>query len=412
MRQVKNAIIFAFYIVFFFLCQRGMAAECRDQTTWDGVCKRWCTRDDDDPRDILRAQMQCAKTCDWCGIWTEWTDLNTCNHKDQCGLADKNQSRICTPGTGRCPGLAKRELMCRDTRCPSPIAIQGGWSHWGAWSPCSEICEAVGEREKKRTCTNPAPKFGGWDCILFGPSLITGRCYNEKCPGWTEWGSYSACSKQCGSGVKERIRNCTAPAHAQARFCQGEGVEKTNCFLKSCYIPVHGGWGRWLPVGNCTKTCGNGHQMFTRECNNPAPLNKGKPCAGPTAELRPCMIRECGISYWATWSNWRRCSSECDIGISTRTRTCHQINQQHCLGSAHASKICHSKCDTDSIHSLFVDMEYSHGVDKYINDHVDSSRLMTSLALASIPLLLYVALLIWKYFDHIRRLRKYSLIKK
>ncbi|XP_068687209.1 A disintegrin and metalloproteinase with thrombospondin motifs 6-like isoform X1 [Montipora foliosa] len=45
----------------------------------------------------------------------------------------------------------------------SPI-INGHWSSWSAYSNCSRPCDG-GVQFKSRTCTNPAPKNGGKDCL-------------------------------------------------------------------------------------------------------------------------------------------------------------------------------------------------------------------------------------------------------
>ena len=40
--------------------------------------------------------------------------------------------------------------------------MDGGLSEWGPWSPCPEGCYTV--KSRSRTCTNPAPAFGGQPC--------------------------------------------------------------------------------------------------------------------------------------------------------------------------------------------------------------------------------------------------------
>lgn len=43
------------------------------------------------------------------------------------------------------------------------IAVNGSWSTWTDWSPCTESCGA-GTRQKTRLCDNPVPLFGGAQC--------------------------------------------------------------------------------------------------------------------------------------------------------------------------------------------------------------------------------------------------------
>lgn len=42
--------------------------------------------------------------------------------------------------------------------------VDGGWSNWNAWSPCSSPT-GDGWRIRARTCSNPSPLNGGHDCV-------------------------------------------------------------------------------------------------------------------------------------------------------------------------------------------------------------------------------------------------------
>ncbi|PSN50868.1 A disintegrin and metalloproteinase with thrombospondin motifs 12 [Blattella germanica] len=58
------------------------------------------------------------------------------------------------------------------------------------------------------------------------------------------------------------------------------------CFDRKC-VPsgkrstaVNGQWGRWSSWTTCTRTCGGGITFSERDCNNPAPMNRGRYCLG------------------------------------------------------------------------------------------------------------------------------------
>jgi Type IV secretion system pilin/Thrombospondin type 1 domain len=57
--------------------------------------------------------------------------------------------------------------------------VNGGWSAW-TWSPCSvTACGQTGTQTGTRTCTNPAPASGGYDCS--GNSTATQSCNTGVC---------------------------------------------------------------------------------------------------------------------------------------------------------------------------------------------------------------------------------------
>lgn len=64
---------------------------------------------------------------------------------------------------------------------PFLFVVHGKWTPWGPYGPCSKTCGG-GTQSRSRTCTNPAPAYGGKDCV--GPKTELRKC-NEKvrCPG-------------------------------------------------------------------------------------------------------------------------------------------------------------------------------------------------------------------------------------
>ena len=58
--------------------------------------------------------------------------------------------------------------------------MNGAWTPWIDWTDCSATCGS-GSQSRSRTCTNPAPKNGGSDCV--GDSFETIDCNLGECPG-------------------------------------------------------------------------------------------------------------------------------------------------------------------------------------------------------------------------------------
>ena len=62
------------------------------------------------------------------------------------------------------------------------VAVDGGWSAYGAWTECSASC-GDGSQSRSRTCNNPSPAHGGQQCS--GQATENRVCSSAKCPGKT-----------------------------------------------------------------------------------------------------------------------------------------------------------------------------------------------------------------------------------
>lgn len=52
--------------------------------------------------------------------------------------------------------------------------------------------------------------------------------------------------------------------------------------------PVDGGWGDWSGWSKCTRDCGGGITMLSRQCDNPKPANGGSFCVGERVRYQVC----------------------------------------------------------------------------------------------------------------------------
>ncbi|XP_052105125.1 uncharacterized protein LOC127738077 isoform X2 [Mytilus californianus] len=254
----------------------------------------------------------------------ETVDSKCPGENKQCGTIDGSRVCECAEGYERDTDIP---LNCKKKPAASPTeeevpSIDGGWTEYGEWSPCTKSC-GPGERVRTKTCTNPAPANGGKMCE--GRSRETESCYKDECPvdgGWTEYGEWSPCTKSCGTGERSRTRTCTSPSPAYGgKTCDGKSQETESCNTDEC--PVDGGWteyGEWSP---CTKSCGPGERVRTRTCTSPTPANGGKKCDGRSQETESCYRDECPVDGgWTDYGEWSPCTKSCGTGERFRTRTC------------------------------------------------------------------------------------------
>ncbi|KAL5251920.1 hypothetical protein ACHWQZ_G014901 [Mnemiopsis leidyi] len=180
------------------------------------------------------------------------------------------------------------------------ISVDGGWSGYGGWTECTEKC-GTGTQTRTRTCTNPAPLYGGADCT--GTAEETQNCNTHHCPidgGWSDNDEWTECTEKCGTGTQTRTRTCTNPAPLYGGAdCTGTAEQTQECNTHHC--PIDGGWSNYGGWTECTETCGTGTQTRTRTCTNPAPLYGGADCTGTAEETQECNTKPCPSRFAAGW---------------------------------------------------------------------------------------------------------------
>uniref|UniRef100_A0A665U109 Thrombospondin-1-like n=1 Tax=Echeneis naucrates TaxID=173247 RepID=A0A665U109_ECHNA len=164
--------------------------------------------------------------------WSEWTHCSV-----SCGRGIQQRGRSCDRINNNCEGTSVQTRDCYLQECDKRFKQDGGWSHWSPWSSCSVTCGS-GVITHIRLCNSPTPQFGGKDCE--GEGRQTQKCQMSPCPingNWGPWSPWDTCSLTCGGGDQTRKRLCNDPAPSYGgKDCVGEPTETQKCNKKACPI--------------------------------------------------------------------------------------------------------------------------------------------------------------------------------
>ncbi|XP_028294248.1 papilin isoform X2 [Gouania willdenowi] len=140
------------------------------------------------------------------------------------------------------------------------------------------------------------------------------------------FGSWSSCSKECGSGYQSRLVFCTIDNESHPDYlCASLPRPQTNRTCNPQPCPQTRSWrtGEW---NTCSVSCGGGSQVRSVQCishdaSGPRVVEDAV-CAAYTEaplSLQTCNMHKCA-EYRAT--AWSACSVSCGTGEQTREVTC------------------------------------------------------------------------------------------
>lgn len=166
-----------------------------------------------------------------------------------------------------------------------------------------------------RVCNNPPPENGGATCS--GSKIKVANCTVHG--NWTPWSPWSACSQTCGFAIKTRRRTCTNPAPAfGGRVCVDHDHDEIVCIdlppcptIKSSPPPTpqppsspplqNGQWSSWGPWGSCN----GGIRVRERSCDKSSRQDINQDCIGCNFQIEHCnsqpRIESRKFSSWTPW---------------------------------------------------------------------------------------------------------------
>ncbi|XP_014488967.1 PREDICTED: semaphorin-5B isoform X2 [Dinoponera quadriceps] len=315
------------------------------------------------------------------GGWSAWSSWSPCQH----GTGEQSsghghvhshshnenaenidtcqcQTRECNNPPPQHGGEGCTGARVRVTNC----TVHGGWTAWSAWSACSQTC-GFAMKSRRRTCTNPAPAFGGRVCVGHDHDDIV--CIDlPPCPTpvkavsppqngqWSSWGSWDECSQPCG-GIRMRKRICDNPPPKNGGLdCPGCDFQFEECNIDCAETKRYSGWTPWLAVNASLQSGSAGYveKRFRFSCraqtNDPSSLrvqlakeeerycrNDGSCMRGnANANVYAEPTNENG---WGEWSAWGTCDRSCGRGTQHRVRQCKLLP---CEGTSTQSRACNA----------------------------------------------------------------------
>lgn len=191
---------------------------------------------------------------------------------------------VCGDGVvNDCDGIASAEVACDPVLVPEPVDCQ--MSDFGSWSACSAECGG-GTRSRTRSII-VQPENGGAACPILGQLQ---ECNTQSCTVDADGDGFTSTNGDCDD------QNASVYPGAPEVCGDGvvndcDGISGVGLLCGSLPEPVDcqlTGWGPW---STCSAECGGGTQSRSRS-TLVAPQNGGSACSG-LQELRSCNTESC-----------------------------------------------------------------------------------------------------------------------
>lgn len=254
-------------------------------------------------------------------VSTTLKEKGTCNKKCDGGVRtdiynakDKNSQNACSGKTVLVPNVKCNEIACcSDTSVKNVEVVKD----WGA---CSKACGTG-----KTTRTVKDNYYSDIDTNVFCESknrTETKECNKQSCCSSTSgtpdpWGSWSTCSKTCGTGTQSRSRTVKYYSNYDGSLCdtRTETVSQ-NCNQHGCCSSTKES-GNWWDVTGCSAVCGAGTK--TQRINLVSAYD-GKTSCGTKDRTVACDAGNCcrSVKESGNWWNVTSCSASCGGGTLTQ----------------------------------------------------------------------------------------------
>ncbi|XP_063764063.1 LOW QUALITY PROTEIN: papilin [Eleginops maclovinus] len=211
---------------------------------------------------------------------------------------------------------------------PNGRSRQGYYWSFGSWSSCSRECGS-GSQSRQVFCTIDNEAYPDYLCASLPRPQTNRTCNPHTCPQTRSWqtGEWNTCSVTCGGGSQVRSVQCVShdaagPQVVEDAVCAAYAEAPPS--LQTCNMQKCAEYraSRWSA---CSVTCGSGEQTRDVTCvgSGGMRLEEASCSALPRpAAARPCTQPPCTrLISWHA-GDWGLCSRSCGSGSRERQVIC------------------------------------------------------------------------------------------
>lgn len=254
---------------------------------------------------------------------SEWGDYGECTRSCGTGYQHGSRTILVSPlhGGDSCPELHRMQ-ECNTNVCPVDCIV----SDWTEYTECTNTCGDGGFKLRHRS-VHRAAVFNGVACPVLAEKKT---CGHQACPVdcvMSPWGDWSTCSLTCGNGEMTRERHYSSPAKFGGKVCP-VGKQEKVCNNGPCSADCS--FSAWGSFTTCSRSCGTGYQTRERHIYNHAQVG-GTACPH-TEDNRVCATQPCPIDcVTSDHHTWTVCDRSCGGGEKISHRS---ILMQNAYGGA------------------------------------------------------------------------------
>ncbi|XP_063039768.1 papilin isoform X2 [Engraulis encrasicolus] len=201
------------------------------------------------------------------------------------------------------------------------------WSH-GSWSPCSRDCGS-GYQTRHVFCAIDTEVYSDHLCSALPRPASNRTCNTQACPQVRSWklGEWNQCSVTCGGGSQVRSVDCVSHEASGPRVvedAQCESYAQRPISQQNCNMQQCAEY-RASAWGHCSVTCGLGEQTREVVCVGAGSAPLGDHAC--RALLKPPHVQSCQMAACprhVSWhvGDWGLCSKSCGSGLRERQVIC------------------------------------------------------------------------------------------